>query len=186
MSTEASAPSGEKVSVLFVCLGNICRSTMAEGVFRSIVKDPSSPYYNLVGTVDSCGTGGYHIGDEPDERTLSTLSDHGITNYTHAARRLRDGDFKEFDYIFAMDSSNYSDLQRWRGRKGSDEKAQVMLFGEFSGTGRKETVKDPYYVGGDAFEKAYEQCRRFSENFLAATFPGVPRPSRSVKRTSNS
>ncbi|RWA07518.1 hypothetical protein EKO27_g7577 [Xylaria grammica] len=131
---------------------------MAEGVFRSIVKDPSSPYYNLVGTVDSCGTGGYHTGDEPDSRTLSTLRDNGITNYRHEARRLRDSDFKEFDYIFAMDNSNYSDIRRR--------------------SGRKEVIQDPYYGAGDGFKKTYEQCRRFSENFLALTFPDVPQPKR--------
>ncbi|GAW18040.1 hypothetical protein ANO14919_075090 [Xylariales sp. No.14919] len=177
MASTESAPSGDKISVLFVCLGNICRSTMAEGVFRSIVKDPSSPYYNLIDTVDSCGTGGYHTGDEPDSRTLSTLRDNGITNYRHEARRLRDSDFKEFDYIFAMDNSNYSDIRR-RFRKGDEGKAKVMLFGEFSGSGRKEVIQDPYYGAGDGFKKTYEQCRRFSENFLALTFPDVPQPKR--------
>ncbi|CAJ2502186.1 Uu.00g095800.m01.CDS01 [Anthostomella pinea] len=197
--------SGDKVSVLFVCLGNICRSTMAEGVFRSIVKDKTSPYYDLIGKVDSCGTGtsssvgrlstltqcvrarravliavsagGYHTGDEPDSRTLSTLADKGITNYKHAARRLRDSDFKEFDYIFAMDESNLSDLGRWQSRKNANGDAKVMLFGEFSGSGRKEVVQDPYYAGRDAFEKTFQQCKRFSENFLAATFPDVPKPA---------
>ncbi|KAI8630027.1 phosphotyrosine protein phosphatase I superfamily [Xylariaceae sp. FL1651] len=173
MTGTVRTTSGDKISVLFVCLGNICRSTMAEGVFRSIVQDPTSPYHNLVGRVDSCGTGGYHVGDEPDSRTLSTLKDNGITNYKHAARRLRDSDFRDFDYIFAMDQGNLSDLERWRNKKKADDKAQVMLFGEFSGTGRKEIVQDPYYVGHDAFEKTYEQCRRFSKNFLAVTFPDV-------------
>ncbi|KAI0972180.1 phosphotyrosine protein phosphatase I superfamily [Xylaria arbuscula] len=181
MATPASAPSGQKTSVLFVCLGNICRSTMAEGVFRSIVKDPSSPYYNLIGTVDSCGTGGYHTGDDPDERTMATLRANGIHNYRHAARRLRDSDFKEFDYIFAMDNSNHSDIRRRYGggrkEENGSERAKVMLFGEFSGTGRKEVVQDPYYIDGDAFEKTYEQCRRFSENFLKTVFPDVARPN---------
>ncbi|KAI1451589.1 LMWPc-domain-containing protein [Annulohypoxylon moriforme] len=179
-TTAATAATGDgvhpqKVSVLFVCLGNICRSTMAEGVFRSIVKDRSSPYYSLIDKVDSCGTGGYHTGDEPDSRTMSTLADHGITNYTHAARRVRDSDFREFDYIFAMDNGNLEDLERWRNRsqKLSSSKAQVMLFGEFSGTGRKEIVQDPYYVGRNAFEKAFEQCKRFSANFLEQTFPDI-------------
>ncbi|KAI1474677.1 hypothetical protein K445DRAFT_323241 [Daldinia sp. EC12] len=146
---------------------------MAEGVFRSIVKDQSSPYYNLIDRVDSCGTGGYHTGDEPDSRTMSTLESHGITNYTHAARKLRDSDFQDFDYIFAMDNANLADLMRWRDRskKLSGSKAKIMLFGEFSGTGRKEVVQDPYYVGRDAFEKAYEQCKRFSTNFLEQAFP---------------
>ncbi|TGJ79021.1 hypothetical protein E0Z10_g9741 [Xylaria hypoxylon] len=177
MATTVSAPNGDKISVLFVCLGNICRSTMAEGVFRSIAKDPSSPYYNLIGTVDSCGTGGYHIGDEPDSRTLSTLRDNGITNYRHEARQLRDSDFKKFDYIFAMDNSNHSDIRR-RFKKLDGQKAKVMLFGEFSGTGRKEAIQDPYYIGGDSFEKTYEQCRRFSDNFLATTFPDVSQSKR--------
>ncbi|KAI0399609.1 phosphotyrosine protein phosphatase I superfamily [Xylaria palmicola] len=177
-SAPAAAPNGDKISVLFVCLGNICRSTMAEGVFRSIVKDPSSPYHSLVGTVDSCGTGGYHTGDDPDDRTLATLKKHGITNYDHAARRLRDSDFDEFDYIFAMDQSNHSDIQRWHSRKNIHGKARIMLFGEYSGTGHKEAVKDPYYTGGDAFETVYKQCQRFSDNFLAATFPDVPQPTR--------
>lgn len=77
-----------------------------------------------------------------------------------------------------MDNSNHSDIQRWRNRKRVGGKAQVMLFGEFSGTGRKEVVQDPYYIDGDAFKKTYEQCRRFSENFLATTFPDVPQPKR--------
>ncbi|KAI0152784.1 LMWPc-domain-containing protein [Xylariaceae sp. FL1272] len=174
VSAPAAAPA-TKISVLFVCLGNICRSTMAEGVFRSIVQDPSSPYHNLVGTVDSCGTGGYHIGDEPDSRTLSTLENHGITNYKHAARRLHDRDFKDFDYIFAMDRSNLSDVNRWRDRKNPTDKAKISLFGEYSG-GKPEVVQDPYYGEHDGFETAYEQCRRFALNFLEATFPDVPKP----------
>ncbi|KAI2606331.1 phosphotyrosine protein phosphatases I [Hypoxylon fragiforme] len=167
----SSAANSEKASVLFVCLGNICRSTMAEGVFRSIVKDKSSPYYNLIDKVDSCGTGGYHTGDEPDERTMSTLADNGITNYKHGARKLRDSDFRDFDYIFAMDTANLMDLERWKERSKKPIKAKVMLFGEFSGTGRKEVVQDPYYIGLEAFEKAFEQCKRFSTNFLEQTFP---------------
>ncbi|KAI1778462.1 LMWPc-domain-containing protein [Hypoxylon cercidicola] len=176
MSTTASGTAHpQKISVLFVCLGNICRSTMAEGIFRSIVKDESSPYYNLIGKVDSCGTGGYHIGAQPDSRTMSTLADNGITNYVHAARKLRDSDFRDFDYIFAMDNANLMDLERWmdRSKRSSSSKAQVMLFGQFSGTGRKEVVQDPYYIGRDAFEKAFEQCKRFSTNFLEQTFPDV-------------
>ncbi|KAI0095367.1 LMWPc-domain-containing protein [Daldinia grandis] len=162
-----------KISILFVCLGNICRSTMAEGVFRSIVNRSSSPYSDLIGRVDSCGIGGYHIGDEPDSRTMSTLKSHGITEYTHAARKLRGKDFEKFDYIFAMDESNLQDLKTCKGtiKNLPSSKGQVMLFGEFSGTGSKEVVRDPYYGGQDGFEKVYEQCKRFSTNFLEHTFP---------------
>ncbi|KAF2967745.1 hypothetical protein GQX73_g5814 [Xylaria multiplex] len=177
MTTATSAPNGDKISVLFVCLGNICRSTMAEAVFRSIVKDPSSPYYDLIGTVDSCGTGDYHTGDQPDPRTLATLREHNITNYRHEARQLRNSDFKQFDYIFAMDSSNHSEIQR-RLKKVGDDKPKVMLFGEFSGTGRKEVIEDPYYIGGALYEKSYEQSQRFSNNFLATVFPDIPKPKK--------
>jgi hypothetical protein len=76
----------EPISVLFVCLGNICRSTMAEGIFRSIVAKP--PYQALISEVDSCGTGAYHTGSSPDSRTMSTLEDNGITDYDHAARKV--------------------------------------------------------------------------------------------------
>ena len=95
----------DQLSVLFVCLGNICRSTMAEGVFQSLAR--KEPYGDLVGRIDSCGTGefhntsslfsfanlthpgGYHIGEGPDDRTMSTLEDHGITDYVHHARKVR-------------------------------------------------------------------------------------------------
>ena len=76
----------DPISVLFVCLGNICRSTMAEGIFRSIVSKPL--YQSLVKEVDSCGTGAYHTGSSPDSRTMSTLEDNGITDYNHAARKV--------------------------------------------------------------------------------------------------
>lgn len=70
-----------------------------------------------------------------------------------------------------MDTANLMDLERWKERSKKPIKAKVMLFGEFSGTGRKEVVQDPYYIGLEAFEKAFEQCKRFSTNFLEQTFP---------------
>ncbi|KAK7543745.1 phosphotyrosine protein phosphatase I superfamily [Phyllosticta citricarpa] len=169
----------QPVSVLFVCLGNICRSTMAEGVFRSLTQHPRHP---LIAEIDSCGTGAYHVGSRPDSRTLSTLNAHGITNYTHRARKFAyPDDFHVFDYIFAMDKENLEDLEELRERREKELKRQgketevgnmgkVMLFGAFAGEGRKskqgEVVRDPYYGGNDGFEKAYVQVKRFSENFL--------------------
>ncbi|KAJ6784413.1 hypothetical protein PWT90_10459 [Aphanocladium album] len=153
----------EKTSVLFVCLGNICRSTMAEGIFRSLAQKPE--WKDKIGRVDSCGTAAYHTGDSPDDRTMATLEENGITDYDHAARRFATSDFDKFDYIFAMDRSNLSDLTRLQ--KGNpDAKARVMLFGEFSGTGKAEIVNDPYYGGDAGFKRAFEQCSRFANNFL--------------------
>ncbi|GKT91355.1 phosphotyrosine protein phosphatase [Colletotrichum tofieldiae] len=183
----------QPVSVLFVCLGNICRSTMAEGVFRNIAQKP--PYKGLISKVDSCGT---------DSRTMATLEDHGITDYHHAGRKVQlssrtpralrtrpwrrhataadancldkqvsPSDFNKFDYIFAMDRSNLRDLQNLQQRGNPDSKAKVMLFGEFSGGRRPEVVDDPYYGGDEGFSKAYEQCTRFSGNFLKHVFPNI-------------
>ncbi|OAQ98619.1 hypothetical protein LLEC1_02096 [Akanthomyces lecanii] len=139
----------EKTSVLFVCLGNICRSTMAEGIFRHEAQKPE--WKDKIGRVDSCGTAAYHTGDEPDDRTMATLRENGITDYDHAARRFATSDFEKFDYIFAMDRSNLSDLVRLQ-RGSPDTRARVMLFGEYGGGGG----------GGRA-----EVCSRFTRNFLA-------------------
>lgn len=143
---------------------------MAEGVFQSL-----TPSNSLIKTIDSCGTGAYHVGDSPDRRTMATLRDNGITTYKHAARKFAPAtDFDKFDYIFAMDGSNLYDLERLRERevkrRGGDESGvgKVMLFGTFgTWTGSQvEEVDDPYYGGNEGFKKAYEQCVRFSKGFL--------------------
>ncbi|KAF9729563.1 hypothetical protein PMIN06_012639 [Paraphaeosphaeria minitans] len=165
------------VSVLFVCLGNICRSTMSEGVFQSLTRPPHAQWHPLVRDSDSCGTGAYHVGDAPDSRTMQTLRKKGITSYTHAARKFKPvSDFASFDYILAMDDSNLSDLLELRARevkrRGGEEQGvgRVMLFGEFGGKtrrgGRGEEVEDPYYGGKEGFEVAYAQAVRFSRAFL--------------------
>ncbi|KAJ8108684.1 hypothetical protein OPT61_g8005 [Boeremia exigua] len=185
--------SPQPVSVLFVCLGNICttlspaappppralannpgRSTMAEGVFQSLAA--SSPAAPLISTIDSCGTGAYHVGDSPDSRTMSTLRANGITTYRHAARKFAPRtDFDKFDYILAMDDSNLEDLEELRrravkSRGGEEGVGKVLLFGEFGGKGRRgsgaEEIQDPYYGGDEGFQRAYEQAVRFSGVFL--------------------
>ncbi|KAM3556251.1 hypothetical protein MY1884_005165 [Beauveria asiatica] len=159
----------EKISILFVCLGNICRSTMAEGIFRHLAQKPE--WKDKIGRIDSCGTAAYHTGDSPDDRTMATLEENGITDYHHSARRFATSDFEKFDYIFAMDRSNLSDLVRLQ-RGNPDAKARVMLFGEYSGAGKAEIVNDPYYGGDAGFKRAFEQCTRFSQNFLAEVVDG--------------
>jgi len=137
---------------------------MAEGVFRSLTK--SNP---RIGEVDSAGTGAYHTLNPPDDRTLETLRAHGITDYDHGARQVHAGDFQDFDYIFAMDSYNFSDLQRLQRRtesKGKTTKAKVMMFGDFGDKRKGEEVVDPYYGADSGFEEVYQQVTRFSKNFL--------------------
>ena len=159
------------VSVLFICLGNICRSPMAEAVFRYLTASHSH-----VGHIDSAGTGAYHEGDSPDPRTMSTIEDHGILDYVHAARKVQASDLSAFDYILAMDKENLHDLQRLKGRilaKGgssgptSEELSmgKIQLFGDFGGK-RGEAVGDPYYGTSDGFDIAYEQMVRFSRGFI--------------------
>ena len=138
---------------------------MAEGVFRSLTKSHPG-----IGEIDSAGTGAYHTLEPPDCRTMETLEKHGIKGYDHGARQVLLEDFDTFDYIFAMDSYNLRDLQRSRRRaesEGKKVKAQVMLFGEYSGKRTAEEVGDPYYGADDGFAEVFEQVSRFSKNFLA-------------------
>ncbi len=136
---------------------------MAEGVFRSVAKN--NPH---IGKIDSCGTGAYHVLDPPDPRTMQTLKDSGITDYDHAARKVTKEDFNNFDYMFAMDSSNLIDLQEIQQKiekKGLKTRARVVLFGEFNGDSAEEVV-DPYYGEDNGFDTVFAQVKRFSSNFL--------------------
>lgn len=141
------------------------RSTMAEGIFRSLTK--SNP---RIGEIDSAGTSSYNTGCGPDQRTMATLEENGIVDYDHEARKVHTSDFAKFDYILAMDEENLYDLQaiqrRVARKAGTDAKmAKVMLFGDFGGQ-LGEQVGDPYYGAIDGFEIAYQQLRRFSSGFI--------------------
>ncbi|KAL4763905.1 tyrosine protein phosphatase LTP1 [Aspergillus foveolatus] len=107
--TAPNPSNGQPVNVLFVCLGNICRSPMAEGVFRNIAAN-----HPLINNIDSAGTGAYHAGEPSDSRTMSTLRRHNIRNYHHLARKVTLEDFLNFDYLFAMDEYNLEDLLELR------------------------------------------------------------------------
>lgn len=172
MANQSSSSTPGGVAVLFVCLGNICRSTMAEGVFTHNLANPkANTPSSLVSHVDSCGTGAYHVGSPPDPRTTAVLKKNGITPYTHAARKLRASDFDDFDWIFAMDADNLDDILALRKRvvakkKSEDGLAKVTLFGAFGGRAKDEEVIDPYYGADNGFDVAYEQMQRFSAGFL--------------------
>ena len=145
---------------------------MAEAVFRSVTS--SNPH---VSNIDSAGTGAYHVGDEPDPRTMLTLEENGIRDYTHEARKLQLSDFSKFDYILAMDKDNLGVLQRLRERAiahGAGKVAEVSLFGDFGGR-QGEEVMDPYYGAKNGFKTAYEQMVRFSTGFIEDVLGGVVR-----------
>ena len=149
---------------------------MAEGVFRSLTNHtPSSTNpYPLISNIDSCGTGGYHIGAQPDSRTLAVLKNQaGIKDYKHQARKIRvPADFEEFNYILAMDAENLADLRELvsraqkKGQLGPGAEQRVFLYGTFGGNSQNEEVGDPYYGGGEGFDTAYEQVTRFGNGLL--------------------
>ncbi|KAA8905996.1 phosphotyrosine protein phosphatase I superfamily [Sphaerosporella brunnea] len=169
-TTELYHPApNEKLAVLFCCLGNICRSPMAEAAFRHTVEQLG--HGRRFSKIDSCGTAGYHSGEQPDSRTVETLLKNGI-EINHRARQVRQSDFNEFDYILAMDESNLHNLQRIAPANG---KAKVLLFGHFDGKSRNEIVDDPYYGGTSGFKTNFNQIVRFSKNFVREVLQeGVP------------
>jgi protein-tyrosine phosphatase len=145
------------VRVLFVCLGNICRSPAAEGVLRTKAKERG-----LALTIDSAGTGGWHAGDPPDSRMVKAAGKRGVDISNQRARQVDFSDFYEFDYILAMDLSNHSDLL---DIAPANRTSDIRLFLDFSG-GKVRETPDPYYGGGDGFERVLDLIEQGAEGFL--------------------
>lgn len=135
-----------KRRVLFVCLGNICRSPAAEGVFRRIVEEHGDRDF----VIDSAGTGSYHIGQLPDRRMRLHARDRGL-ELTHICRQVRQSDFDDFDVIIGMDANNVDDL-RDMAPSPEAEKKVVAMSHFFSPSTRIDCVPDPYYEGSEGFE----------------------------------
>ncbi|KAI8638507.1 phosphotyrosine protein phosphatase I superfamily [Parasitella parasitica] len=151
--------SSEPISVLFVCLGNICRSPMAEAVFAQTVKEKK--LQDRITKIDSAGTASYHVGSNPDARSSSTCKSHHVP-VNHKARQVSKADFHTFDYILCMDESNLRDLESLAPH---DSKAVVKLFGEYDPQGER-IIEDPYYGGDEGFEHNFKQVTRASEGLL--------------------
>jgi protein-tyrosine phosphatase len=134
------------VKVLFVCLGNICRSPTADGVIRKLVADAGLAEQIQV---DSAGTAGWHIGRAPDPRTVAAAQKRGFDLSPLCARQVTRVDFAEFDYVLAMDKSNLSDLQ---ALKPAGYRGHLGLFLAFSEQQKFREVPDPYHGGNDGFE----------------------------------
>ena len=136
------------IKVLFVCLGNICRSPLAEGLFLKKLEERGLGHFF---EVDSCGTGAYHIGERPDPRTLENAQMNGV-HLPSRARQIKVEDFVAFDYILAMDHNNRQDLI------SLDERAldKVQLMREFDHEFRGAGVPDPYFGGPGGFQEVFE------------------------------
>ncbi len=135
------------VKVLMVCLGNICRSPLAEGILKSKVN--SSKIH-----IDSAGTGGWHIGELPDPRSIDIARTNGIDITDQACRKFIEEDFDEFDHIFVMDKSNLIDVLSMA--RNDDDRLKVKLILEDISPGQSMEVPDPYYGGERGFEKVFE------------------------------
>lgn len=146
--------------VLFVCLGNICRSPTAHGVFENLVQQRGLE--RLV-QVDSCGTGDWHIGHAPDQRASAEAASRGYDLSHLRARQVQINDFDEFDYILAMDNQNLADL---RAMCPSDFKGHLGLFLPFAAEASVEEVPDPYYGGDEGFTRVLDMVEAASEGLL--------------------
>ena len=148
------------VNVLFVCLGNICRSPSAEGIFRKLLEECPE---QLTINVDSVGTGGWHIGKPADLRAQKTAKQRGIDLQDLRGRQITEEDFIKNDYIIAMDRSNKSNLLKMCP---SYRKTNIHLFLEFTQHYQEEDVPDPYYSGDDGFENVFDMLTATSQGLL--------------------
>lgn len=151
----------DKIRVLFVCLGNICRSPLAEGVFGHLVAQAGLAARF---EIDSAGTSGYHIGDPPDHRTAAVARERGI-ELTSRARQIDARDLQDFDYVVVMDEENHEVVQQLSARTAP--RAQVHLLREFDPDANGDlAVPDPYYGGTRGFENVHDIVERSSRALL--------------------
>lgn len=151
----------EKINVLFVCLGNICRSPMAEGIFAHLIaeKGLSDRFF-----VDSAGTSGYHEGERADRRMRETAGKHGVT-LTSRSRMFLESDLREFHYVVAMDSSNHRNMLQLK-KPDVEYPSEVLMMRDFDPQPDSRDVPDPYYGGQRGFEDVYDILLRSNETFL--------------------
>ena len=152
--------------VCFVCLGNICRSPQAEGIFLDLVR--RAGLQDRV-EVDSAGTGAWHVGEPADPRTLAASRRHGI-ELPSRARQFAAGDLDRFDLVLALDAANLGNLKRLeaeqRVRSGQPVRAELRLLRAYDPDADDPSVPDPYAGSGDGFERVFQMCRVACERLL--------------------
>lgn len=150
----------KQISVLFVCMGNICRSPTAQGVFESLVQ--RSGLAEVI-HVDSAGTHAYHLGNQPDKRSQQAALGRGIDLSKQRARQVQVLDFRDFDYVLAMDLHNLQALQRFSQAR---QAKNLQLFMAYASRWREREVPDPYYGGSQGFERVLDMVEDASEGLL--------------------
>lgn len=149
------------MKILMVCLGNICRSPLAEGIMQDKIRQRQLDGWE----VDSAGTGGWHAGEQPDPRSIRTARQHGIDITSQRARQFSRRDFKRFDLILAMDQSNLRDLSQLANTE--DERLQLRLILEAAYPGNTREVPDPYW-DDNGFEAVFQMLDDACERILDA------------------
>jgi protein-tyrosine phosphatase len=150
----------KKVSVVFVCMGNICRSPTAETVFRHYVENAGLSEHILI---DSAGTHDYHVGDPPDSRAQRAAQQRGYDMSKLRGRQVGKDDFRRFDYVLAMDRANLAILQRITP---TDSNTQARLFLEYARHHPEREVPDPYYGGAAGFERVLDMAEDAAQGLL--------------------
>jgi len=144
------------MKILMVCLGNICRSPLAEGILQSKVGDKH--------LVDSAGTGDWHVGEQPDRRSIAVAKKYGVDISDQRAMHFNPVFFEEFDLIFAMNKQNFIDLQQLARNEEERNKVKLILK---EGLGEAINVPDPYYDNDDAFEHVYQLLDKATDGLIA-------------------
>lgn len=153
------------MKVLMVCLGNICRSPLAEGILEDMVKS-----HKLDWQVDSAGTGAYHVGEMPDPRSIAIADKYGIDITGQRARQFNKEDFNVFDLILVMDSSNYSNVLRLAENEA--QAAKVRLIMDFVEPGNSTSVPDPYW-NDDGFQQVYDMLHSACDKIIDTHVPAL-------------
>ncbi len=148
--------------ILMVCLGNICRSPLAEGILKHKARQEGLGWW-----VESAGTGSWHVGERPDPRSIAIARRFGIDITDQCARQFVPEDFERFDHIFAMDNQNVRDVLRLARRDDHRQKVRLLL--DLLYPGQRREVPDPYYGGADGFEQVYRMieaaCDRLIQHY---------------------
>lgn len=145
-------------NVLMVCLGNICRSPLAEGILRHLAVSQ-----NLAIEVDSCGTANYHVGSKPDVRSIKKAKEYDIDISNLRGRQFQTSDFDMFDLIYVMDQSNYNNVIAL-ARNEQDKQKVKLILNEISD--KNDEVPDPYYGEADGFEHVYQLLNEACKNII--------------------